>query len=94
MLMLSRKPYETIIIGGNVEVTVIAIEDNKVRIAIQAPDEVIIDRGEIDAAKRGLDGHAVVEAAARRRREERKAMAAARRSFRPVSVPACPDDPQ
>jgi carbon storage regulator len=47
MLVLSRKPGERIVIGPNVEVTVVDISGNKVRLAIDAPRDVSIHREEI-----------------------------------------------
>lgn len=47
MLVLSRKPGEKIIIGDNVEVTVVAIKGNQVKISINAPKDVKILREEL-----------------------------------------------
>ena len=47
MLVLSRKPTESIIINGNIRVTVTAIKGGQVRIGIEAPSEVTIDRAEV-----------------------------------------------
>lgn len=44
MLVLSRKKDESIVINGNIEVTVVEIRGNKVRLGIKAPDEVPISR--------------------------------------------------
>lgn len=52
MLVLSRKKDEKIIIGGNIELMVIDIQHDKVRIGIEAPREVIVDREEIHILKR------------------------------------------
>jgi carbon storage regulator len=51
MLVLSRKAKESIVIDGNVTVTVVSIAGNKVRLAISAPPEVRIDREEIHRAR-------------------------------------------
>lgn len=51
MLILTRKPDETIVIGENITVTVMAVKGNQVRIGIHAPRGVVVDREEI-AAKR------------------------------------------
>ncbi len=50
MLVLSRKCNESIIIDGNIVVTVIEVRGDKVRLGIQAPREVPIHRSEIHAA--------------------------------------------
>lgn len=47
MLILSRKPGETIVIGGEITVTVLAVRGNQVRIGVTAPKGVIVDREEI-----------------------------------------------
>lgn len=47
MLVLSRKKDETLMIGENIEITIIDIEDGKVKIGIKAPKEVKINRKEI-----------------------------------------------
>ncbi len=47
MLVLTRTIGEKIIIDGNIEVTVVAVKGNKVRIGIEAPDYVRVDRQEI-----------------------------------------------
>lgn len=47
MLILSRKLDESIIIDGNIEVKIISIDDNRVRIGISAPGNVEVHRKEI-----------------------------------------------
>lgn len=47
MLVLSRKKDEVIRIGDNVTVKVIDTRHDKVRIGIDAPEEVVIHRGEV-----------------------------------------------
>jgi carbon storage regulator len=47
MLVLSRKRGERIVIGGSIEVTVVTIRGTRVRLAIDAPLEVRVHRGEI-----------------------------------------------
>jgi len=47
MLVLSRKLNETIKIGDNIEITVVAISGDNVRIGIEAPREVKILRSEV-----------------------------------------------
>ena len=47
MLVLSRKKNESIIINDNITVTVIEIRGDKVRLGIEAPPDVSVDREEI-----------------------------------------------
>ncbi|MEM6471148.1 MAG: carbon storage regulator [Planctomycetota bacterium] len=49
MLILSRKVDQEILIGDDVRLTVVRIDANRVRIGIDAPDEVRILRGELAA---------------------------------------------
>lgn len=51
MLVLSRKKNEVICIGSDVEITVVEIRGDKVRLGIDAPDHVVIDRLEVRDAK-------------------------------------------
>lgn len=46
-LALSRKPGEAIVINGNIRVTVVWIDGQKVRLAIEAPDDVRVLREEL-----------------------------------------------
>ena len=53
MLVLSRQRDETIMIGDEVEVTVVDIRGDKVRLGITAPKEVTVHRKEVyEAIKR------------------------------------------
>jgi len=47
MLVLSRKVGEKLVIGGNITVVVSRIAGNRVTLAIEAPKEVRIVRGEL-----------------------------------------------
>ena len=47
MLVLSRKINEKILIGGNIEVTIVDIKGDIVKVGINAPKEVSILRGEL-----------------------------------------------
>lgn len=47
MLILSRKKAESIIIDGNIEVKIIDIQDGKVRLGIEAPEDIEILRNEL-----------------------------------------------
>ena len=77
MLVLTRKANQTIVIGGDVEVSVLAIAGDKVRIGIEAPRAVPVYRKEVwleiqrerprdpggpeDAERESVDGAAVEE---------------------------------
>ena len=52
MLVLSRQRDETIIIGDGIEITVVDIRGDKVRIGINAPREVQVHRKEVHEAIR------------------------------------------
>lgn len=47
MLVLNRKPGESIIIGDNIEIKILEIQDGKIKIGIEAPREVSILRKEV-----------------------------------------------
>ena len=47
MLVLTRSVGEKIVIDGNIQVTVVAVNGNKVRIGIEAPAYVRVDRQEV-----------------------------------------------
>lgn len=47
MLVLTRKPLETLFIGENICVTVVRLGDGQVRLGIDAPREISIVRGEL-----------------------------------------------
>jgi carbon storage regulator len=47
MLVLSRKPGETVVIGGNIEVTVLEVHGDRVKLGLRGPAEVPIRREEV-----------------------------------------------
>lgn len=47
MLVLSRKKNETIRIGEAIELTVLEVEGNSVKLGIEAPEEIRVLRGEL-----------------------------------------------
>lgn len=51
MLVLSRKKFETIKIGDDIVITIADIRGDKVRIGIDAPPNVSVDRQEVRDAK-------------------------------------------
>ena len=52
MLVLSRKRDESIMIGDAIELTVVDIRGDKVRLGITAPKSVPVDRREVYEAKK------------------------------------------
>ena len=51
MLILSRRPTESLRIGGNVVITVIGFSGNQIRLGITAPPSVVVDREEVHQRK-------------------------------------------
>ena len=47
MLVLTRKPRQQIMIGDNIVINVVEVQGDNVRIAIDAPRDIKIYRGEI-----------------------------------------------
>lgn len=47
MLVLTRRPGEQIVISGNIRITVVSIGPGRVKIGIEAPENVRIDRQEV-----------------------------------------------
>ena len=60
MLVLSRKPLQSITIGSDIKITVLKVDRNQVRIGIEAPPDVTILRDELigldDPIARGTVG--------------------------------------
>lgn len=54
MLILTRRVGEMIKIGSDIEVTVLSVNGHQVRIGVNAPKDVIVDREEI-AIKRAAE---------------------------------------
>ena len=50
MLILQRKAGESVLIGEEIEVSVLSVEAGRVRLAIQAPRSVAILRSELKTA--------------------------------------------
>lgn len=47
MLILTRKPGETVVIGDDITVTVLGVKGNQVRLGVNAPKDVSVHREEI-----------------------------------------------
>jgi len=53
MLVLTRKIQETLVIDGNITVTVVSVENGRVRIGIEAPRHISVRRGELEPRPQG-----------------------------------------
>lgn len=59
MLVLSRKKNEQILIGDDISLVVVEIRGDKVRLGIEAPQQVQVHRSEVyDAIQRDKDADA------------------------------------
>ena len=47
MLVLTRRPNESIIIANNIKITVVSVGPGRVKLGIEAPPDVRVDRQEI-----------------------------------------------
>ena len=54
MLVLSRKVDQAIVIAGKVRVVVAAVRGETVRLGVQAPRDIVVDREEVFVRKNGL----------------------------------------
>jgi carbon storage regulator len=52
MLVLSRRLAETLRIGDDIEITILGVSGNQVRLGISAPKNVAVDREEIYQRKK------------------------------------------
>jgi carbon storage regulator len=57
MLVLTRRTGETIIIGGTIQVTIVEVSGDRVRVGITAPKTIRVDRHEVHERRvqEGLD---------------------------------------
>ena len=67
MLVLTRRPGESLVIGNQVTVTVLEVRGDQIRIGIDAPRDVQIHREEVYRELESENAHAA--ASARRARE-------------------------
>ena len=71
MLVLSRQRDESIMIGDNVEITIVDVRGDKVRLGITAPREIPVHRREIyDTIQREKAAAAAAEKSAAEKQEE------------------------
>lgn len=55
MIVMSRMPKESLMINDDIEVTIVEIKGDRVRIAIDAPKNIIVHRKEVwEAIKKGI----------------------------------------
>lgn len=47
MLILTRRIGETIVVDDDIQITVLAVKGNQVRLGIKAPDHIAVHREEI-----------------------------------------------
>lgn len=55
MLVLTRRPGQSIVIDNNIQVTVVAVQGKKIRLGITAPDYMRVDRREVHEKRHDLD---------------------------------------
>ena len=65
MLVLTRKTGQEIIIDGNIRIVVTACSDGRVKIGIDAPAHIKVDRAEVAARIAAEEAESVVELACR-----------------------------
>ena len=53
MLVLSRNENQRIMIGHDIVITVVGIRGNKVRLGIEAPEGILVDREEVHRERHG-----------------------------------------
>jgi carbon storage regulator len=56
MLVLSRKKEQTIVINEDIEIKVIFLSKERVKLGIIAPKHITVDRGEIHEQKYSSEG--------------------------------------
>lgn len=64
MLVLTRKTNQSIMIGDDVEVTVLAVSRDKIRLGITAPRDIPVFRKEVYLSIQEEGGHGDAEPAA------------------------------
>ncbi len=64
MLVLTRRAQEVVVIGNDIKVTVLGINGGQVRLGIEAPKHVTVDREEIHIKKQEQKSSQVTEVVA------------------------------
>lgn len=70
MLILSRRPGETLTIGDDIMITVVGVSGNQIRLGIAAPRDVRVLRGEIYRAMQEENQAAAAALDSRKRLED------------------------
>lgn len=55
MLVLTRRVGESIVINGDIVVTVVDVQGKKIRLGVTAPDHVTVDRQEVHERRMQFD---------------------------------------
>lgn len=55
MLVLARKKSERILIGDNISVMIVRVQNGNVYVGVEAPDDVAVDREEVRISKLEAD---------------------------------------
>jgi carbon storage regulator len=72
MLVLSRKAGQEIVIGDDIRITVVAMRGDQVRLGIEAPQSVTVDRAEVRQRRMQFQDAAVCPTAMVSKQNERK----------------------
>ena len=51
MLILTRRPHESVRISNNIKITLLGFKGGQARIGIEAPPNVVVDREEVHLRK-------------------------------------------
>jgi carbon storage regulator len=51
MLILSRRPHESVRIDNNIKITLLGFKGGQARLGIEAPPNVVVDREEVHLLK-------------------------------------------
>jgi carbon storage regulator len=90
MLVLCRRTSESLLIGDEVTVTVLAVKGNQVRFGIAAPRDVSVDRQEVWERKQEQEGGAPAAEAAAATEQTPANRMRNRRKRRTLAVSALP----